>query len=195
MESGSFLLIGQDTNTTSWVENAYPFVSGRMARTWGFMQTGVAGPVRFSFRMQDLPNVSNLGVIVSESEAFDVNQSVQFYPLTIAGDSAHIDLTLPTRGVFTVGQLPELGVSDQVSRHPKMYPNPAQDELNIQFPIAYHESWQWRFFDSAGKQVASGRSSSAQSSVSVADWTSGLYIVEIRSQHGEVFRERVIIQH
>ncbi|MFM7311548.1 MAG: hypothetical protein ACKOZY_13155, partial [Flavobacteriales bacterium] len=46
MESGSFLLIGHDTSSTDWIENAYPFVTGRMARTYGFMQTGAVGPVR-----------------------------------------------------------------------------------------------------------------------------------------------------
>ncbi|MFM7729530.1 MAG: T9SS type A sorting domain-containing protein, partial [Flavobacteriales bacterium] len=101
----------------------------------------------------------------------------------------------PPRGVFTIGQLPELGVSSFTHRKPSLFPNPAQHELRIQFPIDYHESWQWRCFDSSGKQVASGWSSRAQASLSVADWTSGLYIIEVRSQRDELFRERVIIQH
>lgn len=195
LESGAFLLLGNDTNSTNWIDNTYPFSTGRMARTWGFMQTGNTGLVRLSMRVQDLPNEANLGVIVSESDEFNVNQNVAFYPLMLNGDSAFVELSLPARGVFTIGQFPMLGVTSSTIRTPRIYPNPAQEMMRIDLPISAHEMWEWRCYDAAGHWIDGNTVYDAKCSISVQDWSTGLYLLEIRTQDGQIHRQRVIIQH
>jgi hypothetical protein len=75
----------------------------------------------------------------------------------------------------------------------KIFPNPAQDELNIVLPNG-KEIASLVFFDSMGRKVLEKTNSPSVLNVSTEKLGSGIYFVRIGTKSNDVYRAKILIE-
>lgn len=82
----------------------------------------------------------------------------------------------------------------QVSSAFRIYPNPANDHINIECPVLPADGLMHiHIYDGMGRRVKQAQTAAAAlANVSTGDLTPGLYVVEVRCS-GEVFRAKVMV--
>jgi hypothetical protein len=92
---------------------------------------------------------------------------------------------------------PELvtGIED-ISISFKVYPSPADQELNIELPQAFSEQSQLQMFDQLGKVVTQSTFEKGQKNktINTSDLTGGVYLIQINTVKG-ILRRKVMVMH
>jgi hypothetical protein len=138
-----------------------------------------------NFRIQDagvaeLFMSGSIGLIVAEGDEFSIFNQPDFYPLQNQGQYWSTEVDLPEHGVFTIGFAPVMRVDESLAEADwQVYPNPANDVLNIASRFIETAGVQCRVVDLSGRVVAAWPWSGGQRmAVDVSAWPSGVYVVE-----------------
>lgn len=94
---------------------------------------------------------------------------------SVADITIHHDPTYPSN-ITLPGSNSSLGIVENTLNPTQIYPNPANDILNINGA----QFIQYEITDITGKQIKSG----AQSSIDVSDLSPGIYTISVSSEHG-----------
>jgi hypothetical protein len=182
LQDGEYLFWGHDGGAAE-VVTAFPFQSERLERIWACEEVGDVGTV--NFRIQDagvaeLFMSGSIGLIVSEGDEFSISNQPDFYPLQNQGQYWSTEVDLPEHGVFTIGFAPVMRVDESLAEADwQVYPNPANDVLNIASRFIETAGVQCRVVDLSGRVVAAWPWSGGQRmAVDVSAWPSGVYVVE-----------------
>ncbi len=182
LQDGEYLFWGHDGGAAE-VVTSFPFQSERLERIWACEEVGDVGMV--NFRIQDagvaeLFMSGSIGLIVAEGDEFSISIQPDFYPLQNQGQYWSAEVDLPEHGVFTIGFAPVMRVDESlVEADWQVYPNPANDVLNITSRYIETAGVQCRVVDLSGRVVAEWPWMGGQRmSVDVAAWPSGVYVVE-----------------
>lgn len=73
-----------------------------------------------------------------------------------------------------------------------IYPNPAKDEITIDFE-GLSLNREIKIFDLNGKNMYSAYNNSSKLQISTHHWKSGIYIIEINTENGELSNRKVVI--
>jgi hypothetical protein len=182
LQDGEYLFWGHDGGAAE-VVTAFPFQSERLERIWACEEVGDVGTV--NFRIQDagvaeLFMSGSIGLIVAEGDEFSIFNQPDFYPLQNQGQYWSTEVDLPEHGVFTIGFAPVMRVDESLAEADwQVYPNPANDVLNIASRFIETAGVQCRVVDLSGRVVAAWPWSGGQRmAVDVSAWPSGVYVVE-----------------
>jgi hypothetical protein len=74
-----------------------------------------------------------------------------------------------------------------------IYPNPAKDELTIDFDGTTLNR-EIKIYDLSGKNISIIQNNSAMLKVSTQQWNNGLYIIEIHNENGDKISKKVVIE-
>ena len=194
LDEGDYLLIGNDDASLNEVNDMFPFLSSRLERTWGFSETGDVGQVTVRIASAELPNNQNIGLIFTEDEAFVPGSIVTFIPLLIQGPMLEATVDFPSSGIFTIGQMPQLGVYPQELISANVFPNPVADQLQIQLKNSYPETWLVNIYDVTGKTVDSISCTGNSAVADMKDLSPGVYHIDVIIDGTTIARTRVIKQ-
>ena len=182
LQDGEYLFWGHDGGAAE-VVTAFPFQSERLERIWACEEVGDVGTV--NFRIQDagvaeLFMSGSIGLIVAEGDEFSIFNQPDFYPLQNQGQYWSTAVDLPEHGVFTIGFAPVMRVDESLAEADwQVYPNPANDVLNIASRFIETAGVQCRVVDLSGRVVTAWPWSGGQRmAVDVSVWPSGVYVVE-----------------
>ena len=182
LQDGEYLFWGHDGGAAE-VVTAFPFQSERLERIWACEEVGDVGTV--NFRIQDagvaeLFMSGSIGLIVAEGDEFSIFNQPDFYSLQNQGQYWSTEVDLPEHGVFTIGFAPVMRVDESLAEADwQVYPNPANDVLNIASRFIETAGVQCRVVDLSGRVVAAWPWSGGQRmAVDVSAWPSGVYVVE-----------------
>jgi photosystem II stability/assembly factor-like uncharacterized protein len=194
LDDDDYLLIGNDNASMTLVNNAFPFLSSRVERTWGFNETGDLGQVTVRIEASDLPDTQDIGLIITEDESFVPGSQVTFVPLLIQGPVLEATVDFPASGVFTIGKSPLLGVYPNEMVSAIVFPNPANDFLQIRLKNAYPENWITQLYDVTGKLVKTAQHTGNSAILNMQDLHTGIYHVEILVNDEVIGRTKVMKQ-
>jgi hypothetical protein len=78
-----------------------------------------------------------------------------------------------------------------------LFPNPANNEVNIQLPGAVSKSTPVEMFDTYGKSVyqSSFKAGEQIKTISTSELTGGVYFIQLISPNGEIVRRKVMVIH
>ena len=196
---GEFLLWGHD-GAGMEAAQPYPFLTPRVARTYGYEATGEPGTVELRIddagAFADLgPSPSVPGVIVAEGEDFLPGSAPAFYPLAWSGSYWTANVEFAGSGVFTFGMQPALSVSESIAESGlQLYPNPADDRVTVRWTHADPTGAVVRLRDAAGRTVVElpfdGR---VEVTLDLSGLAPGCYLVEAAKATGAV-RSRLVIR-
>lgn len=101
---------------------------------------------------------------------------------TISSGSGNVTLTIPagTARLLSIKPAIETGLSEPQNGAIKVYPNPASDELNIEFAEALKYDMPLTIFDGLGKVKTQYNLTSEKQRIDVSNWLPGLYLLRIR---------------
>lgn len=188
MEDAEYLFWGHDAGALEVVE-AYPFQSQRLERIWAVEELGDLGTVDFKIKdagVAELFASGSIGLIVGEGDAFNVMDTPVFYPLQNEGEYWSTTVDFPESGVFTIGFEPLMALDESLAEANWMlYPNPAEDVLNIQVRHINPSGTMCRALDYTGRVLHQWKWGIAQNqSLDVSNWSNGLYVLEF-SKNGQ----------
>ena len=164
-------------------------MSERLERIWACEEVGDAGTVKVQVAdagVAELFASASIGLIVSEGDEFSISNQPNFYPLQNEGGYWVAEIDLPSHGVFTIGFEPVMRVEESVIEAEwSIYPNPAQDFLNIESRYVSLAGAGCRALDVSGRQVARWTWDEGQRMrLDISTWRAGLYLIEI-SKNGQ----------
>jgi hypothetical protein len=191
MIDGNYLLVGSDVNGMNVSNTVYPFVSNRIERTYAFTITGNAFLSTLKVPASELLGLNEVNLIVTESEEFSLNSTIQVYPMTLVGDNYEISLSLPASGVFTIGETPVLNVNENSLNQVSIFPVPSRDVLNVNVGHEILNATSYRIFSVDGKQVLFGSINTAKQQLNISNLPSGIYVLQIQDSGSLVKREFV----
>lgn len=119
--------------------------------------------------------------------------------LTSNSGGMHLMFQTDTEGVgdgFSANyEIGNIGVEDEVIANLKVYPNPANDQLNISFDNNFMGSTNIKLIDLTGKIVYSSvvNNGNQQQTLSVSEYSNGVYFLEISNEETTI-RQKVVIQ-
>ncbi|WP_462249973.1 T9SS type A sorting domain-containing protein [Ekhidna sp.] len=89
-----------------------------------------------------------------------------------------------------------LGVEDDIDEL-KLYPNPADEEVTLEFADGVSEDKEWIIFDQAGREVLKGSVERGTRTMTVrtSDLPSGLYFIHLYGEEQERQTKRVMVIH
>ncbi len=189
MSDGNYLMVGSDVNGMDVSNSVYPFVSNRIERTYAFTRTGNAFLSTFKVPAAELLGLNEVNLIVTESEEFSLNNTIQAYPMTLVGENYEVSLSLPASGVFTIGETPVLNVIENSLNQVSIFPVPSYDVLNVNVGHEILNATNYRVYSADGKQVLFGSINAAKQQLNIANLPSGIYVVEIQDSGSLVKRE------
>jgi|GEM_PF-5961321 len=178
MDDGDFLLWGHSNGSFEWAWGDPVFLTGRLARVWGYEETGDCGTVTVSIEDAPYMNViEGIGLIWDEVPTFESSDVPNFVPLTLENGiwTAEVDFT--GKGVFTVGISPVLSVNE-VENEFKLFPNPASDEVNLDLSKV-NNAEALEVLNALGQVVISERISSSFVTLDLSELTTGNYFVRL----------------
>jgi hypothetical protein len=77
----------------------------------------------------------------------------------------------------------------------KVFPNPTSDHVTIQIPEVFkNETYSVQVFDLSGKSVANKSGRGSNISISMKGFDQGMYIVEIKTETGVVFKSEITVK-
>ncbi|HBP44616.1 MAG TPA: hypothetical protein DD635_01845, partial [Flavobacteriales bacterium] len=186
LQDGEYFFWGHDGGSVE-VVTAFPFQSERLERIWACEAVGDVGTV--NFRVQDagvaeLFMSGSIGLIVAEGDEFSILNQPDFYPLQNQGQYWSTEVDLPEHGVFTIGFAPVMRVDESLAEADwQVYPNPANDLLNISSRFIETAGVQCSVVDLSGRVIAAWPWSGGQRmTVDVSAWPSGVYVVEFEKE-------------
>jgi hypothetical protein len=191
MIDGNYLLVGSDVNGMNVSNSVYPFVSNRIERTYAFTRTGSAFLSTLKVPASELTGLNEVNLILTESEEFNLNNTMQVYPMTLVGDNYEISLSLPASGVFTIGETPVLNVTENSLNQVSIFPVPSYDVLNVNVGHEILSATTYRVFSADGKQVLVGSINAAKYQLNIENLPSGIYVLQIQDVGSLVKREFV----
>lgn len=194
LDEEDYLLIGNDEASLNEVTDIFPFLTPRIERTWGFSETGDMGQVTVRILAADLANAQDLGLIITEDNEFTPGSLVSFVPLLIQGPILEATVDFPSSGIFTIGQMPQLGVYADELISANVFPNPTSDQLQIQLKNSYPENWMVNLFDVTGKLVRTIACSGNSAVADIRELSEGVYHLEVLIGSTSVMRTKVIKQ-
>jgi hypothetical protein len=182
MEDTEYLFWGHDGGDLEVVES-YPFQSERLERVWAIEELGDLGTVDFKIQdvgVAELFASGSIGLIIGEGDAFSVMDSPVYYPLQNEGEYWSTTVDFPESGVFTIGVEPVMALEESLAEaNWSLYPNPAEDVLNIQVRHINPLGTTCRALDCAGRVIYQWQWGAAQNqSLDVSGWSNGLYVLE-----------------
>ena len=122
-------------------------------------------------------------VISLDKYASSRNLMVRFYVISKEGNSVFLDnINLGQFGLSA----PDLALESSIN----FYPNPAEDQISVEF--AKNSSALLEIKDVSGRSLQSHELRNGKQIISVADLTSGLYIIEVRFE-GYIWTRKLII--
>jgi hypothetical protein len=191
MSDGNYFLVGSDVNGMSVSNTVYPFISNRIERTYAFTRTGEAFATTLRIQASDLIGLNEVNLIMTESEGFNFSSPLQVYPMTLVGDVYEVTLQFPTSGVFTIGETPAINVIENALNQVSIFPVPANNKLNINIGHNVLNDTFYAVYTTDGKQVLSGRITSAQQQIDLTSIAAGFYVLHIQDKGSVVKRDFV----
>lgn len=189
MIDGNYLLVGSDVNGMNVSNAVYPFVSNRIERTYAFTRTGDAFSATLRVPASELAGLNAVNLIVSEAEAFSSSELLQVYPMNLVGDNYEISLSLPSSGVFTIGETPVLNVNENSLNQVSIFPVPSSEVLNVNVGHEIFNATSYRIFSVDGKQVLSGSIYSANQQLDISNLPSGVYVLQVQDSRSLVKKD------
>jgi hypothetical protein len=189
MTDGNYLLVGSDVNGMNVSNAVYPFVSNRVERTYAFTRTGDAFSTTLRVPASELAGLNEVNLIVSEAEAFSLSESLQVYPMDLVGDNYEISVSLPSSGVFTIGETPVLNVNENSLNQVSIFPVPSSEVLNVNVGHEIFNATSYRIFSVDGKQVLSGGVYSAKQQLDISNLPSGVYVLQVQDSGSMVKKD------
>jgi hypothetical protein len=189
MSDGNYFLVGSDVNGMNVSNSVYPFISNRIERTYAFTRTGGAFATTLRIQASDLNGLNEVNVIMSESEGFNISSTLQVYPMTLVGDVYEVTMQFPASGVFTIGETPAINVIENSLNQVSIFPVPANNKLNVNIGHDVFNDTFYAVYTADGKQVMSGRITSAQQQIELASIASGFYVLHIQDKGSVVKRD------
>ena len=193
MDNGEFLLWGTSNGPLEWAWGDDVFLTGRVARTWGYHETGDVGTVLVQIYDETgfLDIDVNPGIIHLENETFEQGLTPFFVPLTNDGNgvwSAEVDFS--GVGVFGIGVEPIVSVNEPQANDLTIFPNPASTEVRVSSPNHSLESFS--VYDRAGRIVKSG-SFEGETILDTSELANGVYVLRLTSVSGEFLTQKLEI--
>lgn len=192
LDDGDYLMIGNDNESLNEVSDLFPFLSPRFERTWGFSETGDVGEVTLRIAASDLSNTTGLGIIITEGNEFLPGSTVTFVPLLIQGPMLEATLDFPESGIFTIGQMPQLGIFDETVVSASVFPNPVADVLQVQLKNAHPSNWMVNVYDVTGNLAVAYNFSGKTGAADVSSLSPGVYLVEVLVGSTKVAQTKII---
>lgn len=84
--------------------------------------------------------------------------------------------------------------SEEIDQALKIYPNPANTSLNVEFPVFGIEEKTLQIFDLSGKKKFEEKFSSFQAVLDISDLSSGLYLVKLFDQQGNLVSTKKLVK-
>jgi len=88
-------------------------------------------------------------------------------------------------------QANSLSIESQVFRDLKVYPNPAQDVVNINLPSNLESKTSLMVYDFLGKQILSKNLNAVNNTLEVSAWQSGVYLMQITHENSRIVKRFV----
>jgi hypothetical protein len=189
MVDGNYLLVGSDVNGMNVSNSVYPFISNRIERTYAFTRTGSAFNSTLRIQASELTGLSEVNVIVSESEGFNTSTTLQVYPMTLVGDVYEVTLQFPPTGVFTIGETPAINVMENSLNQVSIYPVPTGDKLNINLDHEVLNETKYIVYSAEGKQVLAGRIQLAKQQLNLEGLAPGVYVLQVQDSGSMVKKD------
>ncbi|MFN0033007.1 MAG: VPS10 domain-containing protein [Flavobacteriales bacterium] len=194
LSDGDYLLIGTDNASMVILPELYPILTPRTERTWAFTETGDVGVVTIRIATSEFDNFQDLGIIIMEGDEFVTGGTAMWYPLLIQGPVLEAQIDFPSSGVFTIGQQPVVSVANLDYATATIYPNPANEVLNVQLHNAWPEQWQVEVRNAIGQLVHITMTQGKISTIDVSTFASGIYVVDVRVDGRVVMRQKLMIE-
>jgi hypothetical protein len=96
------------------------------------------------------------------------------------------------------GKVAVLGVGDVLEVDDlNIYPNPANDYVNVTFDQTLEDSFQWILFDQSGKLIQQGEVKQGQDGfrIETSNIASGLYMISIGNKDKQYLNNKILIKH
>lgn len=101
------------------------------------------------------------------------------------------------KGSFSCGLADTVGLSVEKPKHPvgiSIYPNPTSDNLNINLLSINQNIEEIDIYDLQFRKLLSRKISSSQATIDVSKFAKGVYLVEGKTNTGEVFRKKFMVE-
>jgi hypothetical protein len=193
LTNGDYLLIGQDDDSFNMTNNAYPFLSERIEKTFGFTETGDCGTITISLSASLFNQTEGLGIIYTADDQFSINSALVFVPLVLDGNDLTASFDLPNEGIFTIGYAPELTVDPLLQAKMNLYPNPADHTIQLNLVDCEPEHALWMLLDASGRLVAQGALQRGVNTLSVEQLPAGVYHLRANLDGKQVLQSKVVI--
>jgi Secretion system C-terminal sorting domain len=194
LSDGDYLLVGTDNEPMTVVDELYPILSARTQRTWAYTETGDVGTVTIRINASEFDNIQGLGLIIAEGDEFVAGGSVTFVPFLIQGPLLEATVDFGASGVFTIGTQPALSVPNLAYATANIYPNPAQEVLNVELTNAWPEAWSITVRNALGQTVLVHSATGKRTALDVQHLPVGVYMVDVQVDNTIVKRTKVVIQ-
>ena len=193
LDNGDYFMWGSDNADLVFVEDLFPLESNRLARTWGYDETGDCGFVKLTFDLSDIENIpSGLGLIVETSPFFFVGGEPTFTPLVDEGDGIYtVNYDFWNTGVFTLGASPVLSAPSISEMEWNIYPNPSEGMINIEVPL-WPSLLHLVMRDALGRTVMSFPLNNTKAILSTEGMSAGVYTVQLSSKDGVVMKKVMV---
>lgn len=189
-----YLLVGEDEEGLDFTTGMYPILTNRLSRTWGYTETGSIGAVQVRIEAGEIPAMSNIGIIVFEGDEFLPGADYAFYPLDLMGDYYETYVDFVGSGVFTIGVEPIVSTPDYSMIGVNLFPNPAEEYIQIELAHAGQITWQLQILDETGRIVTDQNIFGNNTRIDLSGLARGLYIVQIQFEGEHSYWSRIIVK-
>ncbi len=193
LSNGDYLLIGQDEEGFNMTNQAYPFLTERIEKTFGFSETGDCGQVTIQISATLFDTTEGLGIIYTTDDEFGISSDIVFVPFMTIGNMLSATLDLPSEGVFTIGLSPELTTDQLSSAKISLYPNPADQVIHLALSDCDPAYAHWYLMDASGRQVEQGQLVRGVNVLDVSNLPAGVYHVRAVLEGGVVHQAKILL--
>jgi hypothetical protein len=113
---------------------------------------------------------------------------------SISSTSGNVSLTIPagTPRILRIAQASSTGIFKPKKSSFKIYPNPAQQKLNIEVKESINEDTHITIYNSFGKVVKHYSMIDYRMSIDVSSWTSGMYLLQLAGNSKNEIKKIII---
>ncbi|MDX2250068.1 MAG: endonuclease [Bacteroidia bacterium] len=141
-------------------------------------------------------NISGGGATIPAGDALSLEVRLN----TNSGGSLNTTLDFSTNATgatsvsipVTAEIIDNTAIGDETFTLFQVYPNPAKEEFLIQLSNSYRAPASYRVYDLSGRVVSFGGLNSPETTINLADWLEGMYIIQV-NQGNQSFVQRVIV--
>lgn len=191
IDDGEFLLWGTGNGELEWAWGDDVFLSGRIARTWGYEETGDVGSVLIQVYDETgfLDNGAQVGIVYLENLTFELGLTPSFVPLTNDGGVWSANVDFAGVGVFTIGVQPVVNIAEEKKADFLVYPNPASNQISFDFLSLSIEEVE--IYDNQGRKVISQKTANGSMQIDISQLSSGFYTINALDVEGSLFTEKL----